>query len=59
MATYGKTTTYALFNTANDPQEDTDLSSRLEQITFRLRGLLERREGLEYQDEMRGKDRGR
>jgi len=54
VATYGKTTTYALFNTETDPQEKTDLSARLEQITFRLRGLLERQQGLEYQAEMRG-----
>ena len=59
VATYGKMTTYALFNTASDPQEKTDLSVRLEQITFRLRGLLEKQEGLNYQAEMRGKGTGR
>ncbi len=47
VATYGATTTYALFHTEQDPQEMTDLSARLEQITFRLRGLLEKEEGLE------------
>lgn len=36
--------TYSLFNTQDDPQETTDLADRLEQITFRLRGLLEKRE---------------
>ena len=57
--TYGQTTTYALYNTESDPQEKKDLSVRLEQITFRLRGLLERNEGLEYQAEMRGKGAGK
>jgi hypothetical protein len=59
VATFGKTTTYALFNTESDPQEKNDLSVRLEQITFRLRGLLEKQEGLDYQAEMRGTGPGR
>ena len=59
VATYRKTTTYALFNTDRDINEKSDLSVRLEQITFRLRGLIERKEGLDYQAEMRGKDPGR
>ncbi len=59
VATYGETTTYALFNTESDPEQQTDLSARLEQITFRLRGLLEKQEGLEYQAEMRGQGPGR
>jgi hypothetical protein len=58
VVTYGKTPTYALFNTEKDPQEKTDLSVRLEQITYRLRGLLEKREGLDYQAEMHGKRPG-
>ena len=49
VATYGKTITYKLFDMSNDPQEKTDLSSRLEHIAFRLRGLLERREASEDQ----------
>jgi hypothetical protein len=59
VVTYGKTTTYALFNTEQDPKETIDLAIRLEQITFRLRGLLEKQEGLEYQIEMRGSNSGR
>ena len=43
VVTYGKTPQYALFNVANDPQETTNLAERLEQIAFRLRGLLERK----------------
>lgn len=54
VATYGKTPTYALYHTENDAKEEKDLSARLEQITFRLRGLLEIRQGLEYQAEVRG-----
>jgi hypothetical protein len=59
VATYGKTRRYALFHTEDDPQEKIDLSARLEQITFRLRGLLEKQEGLKYQAEMRGGGPGR
>ncbi len=54
VATYGKKTSYALFDTENDPQEKTDLAARLEQIAFRLQGLLEKREGLTYQAELGG-----
>jgi hypothetical protein len=53
VASYGKEIRYALFNTESDPQQKNDLSAKLDQITFRLRGLLERQEGLEYQAEMR------
>lgn len=59
VATYGKTIRYALFNTEADPQGQTDLSAKLDQITFRLRGLLEQKEGLEYQAEMRKGPGGR
>jgi hypothetical protein len=59
VVTYGKTTNYALYNTANDPDQKTDRSGQLEQITFRLRGLLERQEGLKDQPEMRGGSGGR
>ncbi len=52
VASYGKTIHYALFNTATDPQQKTDLSAKLEQIVFRLRGKLEQQEGLQYQAEM-------
>lgn len=58
VATYGKSTTYALYNTHDDPQQKHDLSVNLEQITFRLRGNLERQEGLEYQAEMHSKKPG-
>ena len=53
VLTYGKTISCSLYNTEGDPDETTDLSVKLEQITFRLRGLLEQKEGLEYQAEMR------
>jgi len=53
VVTYGKQTTYALFHIEDDPQQETDLSTRLEQITFYMRGLLEQREALEFQQEMR------
>ena len=49
---YGQQTTYALFHVEDDPRQETDLSKRLEQITFRLRGLLEREEAQEFQREM-------
>ena len=35
-----------LFNTAQDPQAKHDLAERLENITFRMRGLLEQKEAL-------------
>ncbi len=54
VATYGETISYKLFNTDDDPQEKTDLSARLENITFRMRGLLERQEAVEFQAWMRG-----
>ncbi len=59
VATYGESTSHALFNTADDPEGKTDLSPRLEHITFRLRGMLERREGLEYQAEMGSREPGK
>lgn len=52
VVTYGATTMHALFNTKADPEEKNDLSGTLDQITFRLRGLLEQRQELEYQAEM-------
>jgi hypothetical protein len=54
VATYGKTTTYELFNTENDPQLKTNLAKRLDQITFRLRGLLEQKDEVEFQAKMKG-----
>ena len=42
LASGGKKKTYQLFNLDDDPHEKTDLSGRLEQQTFQLRGLLER-----------------
>lgn len=44
VVTYGKTPTYQLFNTEKDPQEKNDLSARLGNVAFRLRGLLEQQE---------------
>jgi len=49
VATYGKTTTYALFNTLADPPDKQDLAARLDQIAFRVRGQLEKSEALEFQ----------
>jgi parallel beta-helix repeat protein len=54
VATYGKMTTYQLFNLEDDPAGTKDLSVKLEQICFRLRGVLERQQELEFQAEMRG-----
>lgn len=54
VVTYGETTTYALFHVEDDAQEKNDLAVTLEQITFRLRGLGEKQEGLAYRTEMRG-----
>ena len=42
IVTYGKTTRYELFNTKDDPQQKVNLTDKLEQMTFRLRGLAER-----------------
>jgi parallel beta-helix repeat protein len=55
VVTYGPATTYQLFNIEDDPQGDRDLAEELEQICFRLRGVIERQQGLEFQAEMRGK----
>ncbi len=41
IVTHGKTTRYELYNTATDPTQKTNLADKLEQITFRLRGLSE------------------
>lgn len=57
VVTYGKIPQYSLFNTESDPKLKNDLAERLDQITFRLRGLLEQQEALEYQTEMK-KGRG-
>ena len=58
VATYGKTTTYRLYNHEDDPAGTQDLSEKLEQICFRIRGVLERQQELEFQAEMRGKSPG-
>ena len=58
VATYGKTTTFRLFNVQDDPRRTRDLAKKLDQICFRLRGLLERQQELEFQAEMRGKQPG-
>jgi hypothetical protein len=42
IVTHGKTTRYELFNTKDDPQQKINLADKLEQMTFRLRGLAER-----------------
>ena len=53
VATYGKVPSYALFHTQADPQLKNDLAEKLDQIAFRLRGLLEQKEALDYQAEMK------
>lgn len=45
VVTYGKKPQYALFYAESDPSGKLDLSAPLEQITFRLRGLIEKQEG--------------
>jgi len=54
VVTYGKTTTYRLYNLEDDPKGTADLAEKLDQICFRIRGVLERQQGLEFQAEMRG-----
>ena len=58
VVTYGETRTYALFHTKDDPQSKNDLSVRLEQITFRLRGLMEQQENLQFRTAMRSSGPG-
>jgi hypothetical protein len=48
VVTHGKTTRYELYNTKADPQQKTNLANKLEQITFRLRGLTERQWAVEF-----------
>lgn len=52
VATYGDSTRFALFNTESDPESVHDRAEELNQVVFRLRGLLEQREALEFQREM-------
>lgn len=48
VAISGKSATrYRLYDLQSDPMQTHDLAKRLEQITFRLRGLLERKEAAE------------
>ena len=54
VVTYGKRTHYALFHMERDPEQTQDLAKRLEQITFRLRGVVEQQEAKSFQQEMRG-----
>ncbi len=53
VATFGEVVTYKLFNVVDDPQEETDLAGSLDHIAFRLRGILEKQEAVEYQAMMR------
>ena len=53
VVTHGKTTRYELFNTKDDPQQKTNLADKLEQITFRLRGLTERQWAVEVKAMMK------
>ena len=55
MVTYGKTTTYQLFNVVDDPEGTNDLADELEQICFRLRGVVERQQERAFRAEMTGK----
>jgi parallel beta-helix repeat protein len=47
IVTHGKTTRYELYNTTTHPEQKTNLADKLEQITFRLRGLTERQWAVE------------
>jgi len=55
VVTYGKTTTYQLFNVVDDPEGTNDLADELEQICFRLRGVVERQQERAFRAEMTGK----
>ena len=43
VATFGQPVVYQLFDSLTDPKMQNDLSAELDQITFRLIGLLERK----------------
>lgn len=58
VVTYNELPSYKLFNTQADPKMQTDLADKLDQITFRLRGLLEQKLALEYQSVMKKRGRG-
>jgi len=53
IVTHGKIMRYELYNTATDPQQKTNLADKLEQITFRLRGLTERQWAVEFKAMMK------
>jgi hypothetical protein len=58
-ATNSRKTTYVLYDLKSDPQGTIDRSEHLEQIVFRLRGLLEKRSGKAYRAALRGGRPGR
>ena len=53
VATFNKLPTFKLFNSLTDSDLKTDLSEKLDQITFRLRGKLEQKLAVEYQKSMK------
>ncbi len=53
IVTHGKTARYELFNMKDDPQQKANLADKLEQITFRLRGLAERQWAVEFKAKMK------
>ena len=53
IVTHGKTTHYELYNTAADPTKKTNLADKLEQITFRLRGLSEQQWAEKFKGKMK------
>lgn len=59
VAVPGKTVRYQLFNIEDDPQQKKDVAEHLEQIVFRLQGLLEQQKGQSFQGKLGGKPPGR
>ena len=48
---YGEKIEYQLFHREKDPELRDNLSERLDQIAFRMRGMIEQMEGREYKAE--------
>lgn len=58
VAKYNTVPEYALFHMPSDPDMKNDLTATLDQITFRMRGLLEQRLEKETQDALKNADGG-
>lgn len=59
VVTYGEKTKYSLFNTTEDPKETVNLATRLEQITQRMKGLLEKQASQKDESETGRQEPGR